>query len=246
MATYTSIRPTLGGLYEAGFFIRQELDMSIDLNIRDDEDGLNLRIDSVVNDENGEEENRQTESHIQIPEDERSDFARYLRQVADMIDRDRPFTVREEQVSPVGTPRDRYPVGTPRHRSPSPQLRGSSVSPLGRGSPSPQLRGSSVSPLGRGSLSPQLRGSSVSPVRTSESLDTIISHGLLLSFISFEEITNMLIHNKIERYIIDPELQYLTTSPNVVLTMFGKNGITYLVKARYDQRSNQIFQPYTG
>ena len=73
--------------------------------------------------------------------------------------------------------------------------------------------------------------------------NSIIMNGLRVNFISFEEISNMLIQNKIERYIIDPSLQYLTTNPNVILTMFGRNGLTYLVKARYDQVSNQIFPP---
>ena len=73
--------------------------------------------------------------------------------------------------------------------------------------------------------------------------DSIILHGLKVNFIPFEEIANLLSQNQIERYIIDPSLQYLTIAPNVVLTMFRKNGLTYLVKARYDQRSNQIFPP---
>ena len=73
--------------------------------------------------------------------------------------------------------------------------------------------------------------------------NSVILNGLNVSFIPFEQMAQMLSQNQIERYIIDPELQYLTTSPNSVLTMFGKNGITYLVKARYDQGSNQIFQP---
>ena len=71
----------------------------------------------------------------------------------------------------------------------------------------------------------------------------LIINGLKLNFISFEQIGQMLQNNHIERYVIDPPLQSWTSPPNSILTMFGKNGITYLVKARYDQPTNQIFPP---
>lgn len=63
------------------------------------------------------------------------------------------------------------------------------------------------------------------------------------NFTPFEQIALMLTQTQIERYIIDPSLQYLTETPNSILTIFGKNGITYLVKVRYDQPTNQIFPP---
>ena len=56
----------------------------------------------------------------------------------------------------------------------------------------------------------------------------------------------MFSRNGIDRYILDPLLQPWTGPPNSqnkILTMFGKNGVTYLVKVRYDQSTNQIFQP---
>ena len=71
----------------------------------------------------------------------------------------------------------------------------------------------------------------------------IIIHGLKVNFISFPDIGDMLSQNKIERYIIDPSLQYLIENSNTIFTFFGKNGITYLVKGRYDPQTNQIFPP---
>lgn len=74
----------------------------------------------------------------------------------------------------------------------------------------------------------------------------LILNGLHVKFIPFEEAAKMLSKHKIERYIIDPILQPWagkTDSLNRIVTLFGKNGITYLVKARYDQPTNQIFSP---
>ena len=67
-------------------------------------------------------------------------------------------------------------------------------------------------------------------------------HGLKVNFIPFSDIAGMLSRNEIERYFIDPDHQDLN-SPNTILTFFGKNGITYLAKARYDPQSNQVFPP---
>ncbi len=62
----------------------------------------------------------------------------------------------------------------------------------------------------------------------------------------------MLSKHKIERYFLDPVLQPWAGPPafsptgesaNRIVTLFGKNGITYLVKARYDQLTMQIFPP---
>jgi hypothetical protein len=48
---------------------------------------------------------------------------------------------------------------------------------------------------------------------------------------------------QIARYEIDPLLQPYANSPNNIITIFAKNGTTYLVKARYDQTNNRIFSP---
>lgn len=71
----------------------------------------------------------------------------------------------------------------------------------------------------------------------------LIVNGLKINFISFEQITQMLQNNQVERYIIDPILQPWANPPNKILTMFGNDGTTYLVKAKYDQASNQIYPP---
>ena len=74
----------------------------------------------------------------------------------------------------------------------------------------------------------------------------LIVAGVRANFIPFDQITNMLQRNQIERYIIDPVLQPWAGppgAPNKIITMFGRNGLTYLVKARYDQQTNQIFPP---
>jgi RNA recognition motif-containing protein len=76
----------------------------------------------------------------------------------------------------------------------------------------------------------------------------LILNGLKVPFIPFSEIKNI----QIDRYVIDPILQpwagplagLSSDKPaNRIVTIFGKNGMTYLVKAKYDQVNNQIFQP---
>ena len=77
------------------------------------------------------------------------------------------------------------------------------------------------------------------PVTLPESL---VVNGLKLNFIPFSQLSTI----QIERYIIEPLLQPWAGPPNTqnrILTIFGKNGMSYLVKARYDQATNQIFQP---
>ena len=62
------------------------------------------------------------------------------------------------------------------------------------------------------------------------------------NLISFEQVGSI----QIERYIIDPLLQAFSTmgeNANKIITIFDTNGITYLVKARYDPISHQIFSP---
>lgn len=68
-------------------------------------------------------------------------------------------------------------------------------------------------------------------------------NGIRANFISFQQISGMLQRNEIERYIVDPLLQPWAGVPGTgyrIFTFFGKNGITYLVRGRYDQRTNQI------
>jgi hypothetical protein len=71
----------------------------------------------------------------------------------------------------------------------------------------------------------------------------LIINGLKVNFIPFDQIRNI----QIDRYTIDPILQPWGSVPygaeNKILTIFGKNGITYMVKARYDPVSNHIFSP---
>ena len=74
----------------------------------------------------------------------------------------------------------------------------------------------------------------------------LILNGLRVYFISFQEVSEMLSQNKVSKYIIEPILQPWAGPPltqNRILTIFGTNGMTYLVKALYDQASNQIFPP---
>jgi len=87
------------------------------------------------------------------------------------------------------------------------------------------------------------------PVQTPEFL---IVNGLRLNFVPFDQIGQMISQNQIERYVLDSMLQPWAGPPtfppiggnvNRILTMFGKNGMTYLVKAQYNQVNNQIYPP---
>jgi hypothetical protein len=81
------------------------------------------------------------------------------------------------------------------------------------------------------------------PVQTPEFL---IVNDLRANFIPFDQMAQMLQSNQIERYVLDSMLQPWAgppNKPNRILTMFGKNGITYLVKAQYNQVNNQIYPP---
>lgn len=62
------------------------------------------------------------------------------------------------------------------------------------------------------------------------------------TIISLQQIEEMLSKNQIERWEIDPSIQNPAEN-NKILSFFGYNGTTYLVKARYDQATNQIFPP---
>lgn len=71
----------------------------------------------------------------------------------------------------------------------------------------------------------------------------LVINGLRVNFIPFETIAKMISKNEIERWIIDPLLQPFAGPPGTnyrIFTFFGKNGITYLVKARYNTQTNQI------
>ena len=70
----------------------------------------------------------------------------------------------------------------------------------------------------------------------------LIVNGLKVNFISFSQLGTI----QIDRYIIEPLLQSWAGSPstqNRIITIFGRNGITYLVKALYNSSTNQIFPP---
>ena len=63
------------------------------------------------------------------------------------------------------------------------------------------------------------------------------------NFVTFQQISEMLSRGQIERFILDPFSQSLTNPPNNILTMYAKDGMTYLVKAKYDPVRNQILPP---
>ena len=72
----------------------------------------------------------------------------------------------------------------------------------------------------------------------------LVINGLRVNFVPFEQIGQMLSQNQIERYIIDPLLQPFAGPPGTeyrIFTFFGKNGVTYLVRAKYNPQTNQIF-----
>lgn len=50
-------------------------------------------------------------------------------------------------------------------------------------------------------------------------------HGLRVPFISFDQATQLLISNMIDRFIVDPELQIYASNGNTVVTLFSKNGM---------------------
>lgn len=71
---------------------------------------------------------------------------------------------------------------------------------------------------------------------------SLVVNGLRLEFIPFSQLNTI----QIERYIIEPLLQPWAGPPstkNRIITIFDRNGMTYLVKALYDQVSGRIFPP---
>lgn len=82
----------------------------------------------------------------------------------------------------------------------------------------------------------QLYGIPLEPYPVPEYL---IINGLKVNFIPFQNVTNL----QIERWIIDPVVQPWAGppgTPNRIITIFTRNGLTYLVKARYDSVTNQV------
>lgn len=72
----------------------------------------------------------------------------------------------------------------------------------------------------------------------------LIINNLKINFISFQQITDMLNQNQIEKYIIDPSLQVWAGNIGTqyrIFTFFAKDGRTYLVKSLYDKVNNRIY-----
>lgn len=74
----------------------------------------------------------------------------------------------------------------------------------------------------------------------------LMMNGMRVNFISYDELTKI----QIERWIVDPILQSWSGPPvpyntvsNKIVTIFGKNGITYLSKVLLDPNTNKIFKP---
>ena len=63
------------------------------------------------------------------------------------------------------------------------------------------------------------------------------------NFATVDEITQKLQRGEIQRWFIDPNQQVRGDEPNVRISFITKEGGLYLVRAKYDQRTNQIFPP---
>jgi hypothetical protein len=77
---------------------------------------------------------------------------------------------------------------------------------------------------------------------------SLIINGTPTQFIDFQTAANLLTSNQINRYILDPILQAwagLPTGVNInrIVTLFGTNGLNYLVKAAYNAQNGQIYPP---
>ena len=73
---------------------------------------------------------------------------------------------------------------------------------------------------------------------------TLIVNGLPVPLIPFEEATQMLHRNEVERYTIDPLLQVWAGPPgtsNRIVTLIRRDGTVSAVQARYDPTTNQIY-----
>ena len=75
---------------------------------------------------------------------------------------------------------------------------------------------------------------------------SLIINGLASEFININRAGELLSSGQIQNFILDPLLQPWSgppDSPNRIITLFGKNGITYLVKAQYHPVTGQIYPP---
>lgn len=63
------------------------------------------------------------------------------------------------------------------------------------------------------------------------------------NFATVDEISQKLQRGEIERWSIDPNQQISNDQSNVRISFFTKDGGLYLVRARYDQVTNQILPP---
>jgi hypothetical protein len=83
--------------------------------------------------------------------------------------------------------------------------------------------------------------------------DDLIINNSRVPFIPFQTAIQRIQQNEIEHYIIDPLIQPWAGIPpasgappgtqNKIITLFGKNNLSYLVKVRYDSETNQIYPP---
>ena len=102
MSDYYSSNVVNGGKYDAGIVLNETVEgiktVQRHLVVRDDfiqDNELVLTIQDQISFENGEEdETIEDLASIIIPEDLRSQFAKYLREVADMIEREIPGKIK--------------------------------------------------------------------------------------------------------------------------------------------------------
>lgn len=71
----------------------------------------------------------------------------------------------------------------------------------------------------------------------------ILIHNLRVGFIGLQQFKKMQQQHQIYQCIIDNEIQKWTKTPNTIITVFGFNGITYLLNAYYDKEKNMIHPP---
>jgi hypothetical protein len=74
----------------------------------------------------------------------------------------------------------------------------------------------------------------------------IVVNGITMPFINVYQAGQLLGTGQIERFALDPILQPFADHPfrsNRIISLFAKNGTTYLVKASYDPITNKIDYP---
>ena len=62
-----------------------------------------------------------------------------------------------------------------------------------------------------------------------------------MNYINFEQIRQIL--GSITRFEVNPKFQQFATPGNTVITLYTRSGLNYVVLARYDPATNQIFPP---